>query len=145
MQYAENHSVDMLNNLLRGELSAVETYAQALEKVEDPEIRNDLLEARRSHADRVDIIKQRVLQIGGYPATTSGVWGVLAKTMEGGATLFGDIAAVDMLEEGEDRGLEEYRKLLEEIEPSVRAIAVELLPRQEDTHNLISALKHRLH
>lgn len=142
------HSTDpinTLNNLLRGELSAVETYSQALEKIEDPEIRNDLLEARRSHAARVDIIKQRVLQIGGQPANNSGAWGLLVKTLEGGATLLGDAAAIDMLEEGEDKGLEEYRKLFEGNEPNLRAIAIELMPRQEDTHDLISSLKHRLH
>ena len=47
-------TVRALNDLLRGELSAVETYNQALSVVkDDPDARQDLEECQASHQDRV--------------------------------------------------------------------------------------------
>ena len=82
--------VEQMNSFLRGEISAVETYRQAIDKVTDPSARMQLEHCRRSHQQRVDLLKQRILQVGGTPADGSGVWGAFAKLVEGGAKVFGD-------------------------------------------------------
>lgn len=139
------NSADKLNGLLKGEISAVETYGQALEKITDPGIRIELEEVQQCHLDRVEILKETVANMGQQPAEKAGAWGALAKLIEGGAKLFGDKAAIGVLEEGEDKGLEDYRKLLEEADPTIHPVVEELLPRQEETHAKMSSLKHRLH
>lgn len=140
-----NKSADKLNGLLKGEISAVETYEQVLEKITDPEIRSELEDVQQCHADRVEILTETVAIMGKEPADKAGVWGAFAKLMEGGAKVFGDKAAIGLLEEGEDKGLEDYRKLLEEADPNIHPIIEELLPRQEETHAKMSGLKHRFH
>lgn len=134
-------AVDKMNGLLKGELSALETYRQALEKVEDTRAKDVLKECHMCHSKRVDSIVEKIVALGGKPVENSGAWGSFAKMMEGGAKMFGDKAAISMLEEGEDKGLADYKKLLEEPEPQVRELASCLMSAQEGTHGKMRNLK----
>lgn len=135
--------VQTLNSLLKGELSALDTYAQAIQKVGDhPDILNVLQNARMSHEMRSRKLTQRILDLGGQPATSAGAWGAVAKMIEGGAKLFGDKAAIAALEEGEDKGLKDYENALAKLTGSTAGmIQNELLPEQRRTHDAISSLK----
>jgi uncharacterized protein (TIGR02284 family) len=137
--------VDQLNSFLRGEISAVETYDQALEKLRDhPQLVTVLRDCRESHQRRVELLRQEVARAGGEPATGSGIWGGLAKLVEGGAKAFGDKAAIAALEEGEDHGRDDYREDVDELSPAIRALVESrLLPEQMRTHDAIKALKDR--
>jgi uncharacterized protein (TIGR02284 family) len=137
--------IDKLNGLLQGEISAVETYGQALEAVTDPIVRAELQEVQRCHAGRVAILAETVASMGKQPAHDAGPWGAFAKTLEGGAKVFGQNAAIGILEEGEDKGLNDYRNLLEDADATTRPVIEALLPRQEETHAIMSCLKRSLH
>src|SRR5687767_14489953 len=100
---------DTLNSFLRGELSAVETYRQAMEKVTDASLRPQLEQNSQSHQDRAAKLRNRIAQLGGKPADSSGTWGGFAKLVEGSAKAFGVKAALAALEEGEDHGLRMYK------------------------------------
>jgi hypothetical protein len=141
-----NEVVNTMNKFLRGELSAVETYRQALERLRDSAFAADLAECRRSHEDRVELLRQQVTRLGGTPAPSSGLWGGFAKLIEGGAKLFGEKAALAALEEGEDHGLKLYRTDSAKLDSVTRDIVERaLLPGQERTHQVMSALKHSFH
>jgi uncharacterized protein (TIGR02284 family) len=147
---SENKSADktisLLNDYLRGELSAVETYRQAVEKIHDDFLRASLTELSQSHQQRVTLLRARVSQFGGEPATSSGAWGGFAKVVEQGAKVFGVKAALAALEEGEDHGLRMYRDDLDKLDPSVQAFVLnELLPEQQRSHDQMSNLKHSMH
>lgn len=135
-------SVNRLNSLLRGEISAVETYRQALDRVVDGQARVQLEECARSHQERVQTLRDCVSRLGGVPSQDSGAWGTFAKLVEGSAKPFGDKAAIAALEEGEDRGLADYRKEIPQLDAQSRSvIEQELLPAQERTHRALSTLK----
>ena len=141
----KNH-VDLMNSFLRGEIAAVETYRQAIAKVGDASTRMQLEHCRRSHQERVNLLRDRILRLGGTPADGSGMWGTFAKLVEGGAKVFGDKAAIDCLEEGEDHGLKDYRTHLNELDTNDRFfVEQELLPGQVETHSAMSTLKHEVH
>jgi demethoxyubiquinone hydroxylase (CLK1/Coq7/Cat5 family) len=141
-----NQVVDKLNEFLRGEMSAVETYRQALEKIESGGTRTQLEQCRRSHEERVNLLQRSITNVGGQPTATSGAWGSFAKLAEGGAKVFGEKAAIAALEEGEDHGLKLYRKDLEKLDASAQELVrTDLLPAQERTHRALSDLKHGLH
>jgi len=145
MADTRDKSIDQLNSFLRGELSAVETYRQALEKLKDPSIATVLQQCQESHAERVRALTEQVASVGGKPANESGPWGTFAKLVEGTATVFGDKAAVAALEEGEDHGLRDYRGDLDDLGPVVRQFVQDrMLPAQERTHQAMSTLKKRL-
>jgi uncharacterized protein (TIGR02284 family) len=138
--------VEQLNSFLRGEISAVETYRQALSKVNDVRARTELEQCHLSHQQRVDRLRTRIVEMGGKPAESSGPWGAFAKAAEGSATAFGEKAAIDVLEEGEDHGLKDYQKSLGDLDAASRMfVEQELLPAQQRTHRTLSTLKHTLH
>jgi hypothetical protein len=141
-----NDSVDVMNSFLRGEISAVQTYRQALEKIADPgTTRTTLEECLHSHQRRVELLTSEVQRLGGSPARGSGPWGAFAKLVEGGAKLFGEKAAIAALEEGEDHGRDDYRRDLDKLDGEARAsMTTKVIPEQERTHRALSDLKRAL-
>lgn len=139
-------SVDQLNSFLRGEMSAVQTYNIALEKIERTSTVRPMLETcQLSHARRVASLMQAIAARGGKPADSSGPWGMFAKVVEQSATVLGEKAAISALEEGEDHGLHDYQDDLEKLDAVTRQIVVsELLPEQQRTHQTMSSLKKSL-
>lgn len=139
-------SVDVLNGFLRGEISAVETYRQAIEKLGSSAARTELETCQRSHEDRVMKLRQHIQRLGGEPSKDSGAWGAFTRLFEGGAKAFGEKAAIAALEEGEDHGLRLYRDDLKKLDAGSRQLVeMDLLPAQERTHRSLSALKHAMH
>lgn len=139
-------TIDQLNSFLRGELSAVETYEMALDKLDDgSQARPELEACLASHRDRVQMLRDAIILTGGEPAEGSGPWGVFAKAVEGSARVFGDKVAIAALEEGEDHGLGDYLDDLGELDLEARRLVAErLLPLQQQTHDRMSLLKKRL-
>lgn len=138
-------TVEALNELLRGELAAVETYNQALTVLKESEARQDLRECQSSHQGRVLRLRAEILDRGGDPAETSGAWGLFANLVEKGAKVVGPGTAVSALEAGEDHGLKEYQQVLPTLDMPARSIvSADLYPQQVRTHSIVSALKHAL-
>lgn len=144
----QKSNVDQLNSFLRGELSAVETYRMALEKLDEGSpARGELTACMASHQQRVSVLHEAIIAAGGKPADGSGPWGVFAKAVEGTARVLGDKAAIGALEEGEDHGLKDYKDGLDDkdIDFQTRSIiTAQLLPAQQATHDRMSALKKSL-
>lgn len=144
MTDSDHQDIKKLNSLLRGELSAVETYRQCIEKVDEADVKRELSILQGSHAERVSRLTTEVRRLGGAPETSSGAWGSFAKLVEGGAKVFGAKAAVAALEEGEDHGKKEYDDL-DDLSPKTRTFVVSTLaPQQQRTHDALSALKQAI-
>lgn len=110
------HDVETLNSLLRGEISAIETYRQALEKLDDS---RESAELRRIHDDHIaaaNALRGHIHEGGGQPDKSSGAWGAFAKAVEGTAKLFGNAAAMKALQEGEKQGVSDYESALDDKE-----------------------------
>jgi demethoxyubiquinone hydroxylase (CLK1/Coq7/Cat5 family) len=140
---SSTETVDKLNSFLRGEISAVETYRQAIDKLAGDRRRPILEQCQRSHEYRVQMLRQEIRRRGGTPAESSGTWGAFAKLIEGGAKLFGERAAISALEEGEDHGRDDYKRDLKDLDSDGRGFVEQnLIPEQMRTHQALSALKH---
>ena len=137
--------VGKLNSFLRGEISAVESYKQALDKVKDPTIRSQLQSCEQDHEQRIELLRERITELGGKPEQGSGAWGVWAKLVQGGSDLLGEKTALQALEQGEDHGLNDYRDL-DELDSETRTwVENNLLPKAERTHDALSTLKRTVH
>ncbi|QDV07967.1 hypothetical protein Poly30_35030 [Planctomycetes bacterium Poly30] len=133
--------IEQLNSFLRGEISAVETFDQAIESADDVAIIATLTGCRDDHAERVQLLRQEITGLGGQPSDGSGVWGAFAKAVEGGAKVFGTSAAVAALKQGEEHGLKDYERDLTDLGTAAREmVATRLLPAQLRTHDAISRL-----
>jgi uncharacterized protein (TIGR02284 family) len=112
MATATTSTIDTLNSLLRGEISATETYQQALQKVGADQGAAELRRIHAEHREAANTLRQHVHQHGGRPDQGSGAWGAFAKAVEGMAKIFGNTAALKALKEGEEHGVHAYEDAL---------------------------------
>ncbi len=145
---ANDDTLEQLNSFLRGEISAIETYRQAMEKLHLE--KNDagvalLRSCMESHEKRMNALESEVRRRGGTPATGSGAWGAFARLVQGGADLLSQKTAVAALEEGEDHGLHDYERDVPRLDPATRAwFESTIYPEQRATHRTIRDFKNRL-
>jgi uncharacterized protein (TIGR02284 family) len=124
-----------LDDLIRGEMSAVSTYNQVLEKVKDKDERKTLNNFKQHHQTAVEKLKKLATQDVQEDTRSTGAWGAFTKTWTGGAKLFGDKAAMRALKQGEEHGIDEYEEALkdENISSEVKdLIRSDLLPKQQN-------------
>ena len=129
---AQQECIDVCNRLLRGELSAIETYRQTISKfVGDPAI-TTLRQIQTEHQYAADLLRNNVREMGGEPSTDSGAWGAFAKAVQGVAKVFGESSALKGLQQGEEHGFGDYEDALadQDVLPGCKdLIRNELLPR----------------
>jgi len=127
-----DHCIKVCNHLLRGELSAVETYDKAIAKYGKEPVLAELQRIRNEHSESVARLQQNVREMGGTPETGSGAWGTFANTIQGAANLFGAGSAIESLQRGEEHGRRDFQDALEDekVMPGCKTmIRDELLPR----------------
>lgn len=138
--------IDACNKLLRGELAAVETYSQAIEKF-DTEVERTALETiRADHQNSVNELRRHLTDMGAVPDESSGAWGNFAGALEGSAKLLGESPALAVLEQGEKHGISEYEealanpRVMREIKDVIRA---RLLPPLDEHIAALSRLRNK--
>ena len=132
------------NSLLRGELSAIETYAKAIEKYPATPVTAELTRIQAEHREAATKLASNVREMGGVPDTDSGAWGVFAKAVQGAANLFGTESAIESLQKGEEHGRRDYMDALEDDDVMTDCKAMirsELLPKVENHIRVLEALE----
>lgn len=142
----DSMTIDRLNVLLRDELAAVATYAEALVGRSSLFSTTDLSRCQRSHEVRARMLRSKIVSLGGHPATWSDLKGTWESVIEAGAFAVDDDLAVRALEAGEDQMLRDYRAGIPKLDPQTRAfVEHNLLPAEEYTQRTLSDLVGRLH
>jgi uncharacterized protein (TIGR02284 family) len=130
-------NIDTLNKFLKDELSATETYHQALDKLQDDAGLGEsesLMPIHEAHQEAVSSLQSLIKQLGGTPCEDSGAWGAWAKIVQGGANMLGKKMALQALQGGEKSGAKDYEEALQDNElPSDIRVLIEtkLLPAQQ--------------
>lgn len=112
MNATTEECIKVCNSLLRGELSAIETYDQALEKYADTPAANELSRIRSDHSHAAARLATNVREMGGEPENESGAWGSFANAVQSTANLFGAGSAIESLQKGEEKGRRDYQDAL---------------------------------
>jgi uncharacterized protein (TIGR02284 family) len=142
---ATGEAVRQLNSLLRGEISAAETYKMAIDKVAEngsTVVSAGLLrEIQEEHGRAAQGLRDRIRELGGEASDSSGAWGAWAKTVQGTMNLFGDTSALKSLKEGEEHGLKDYQEAADDVDATTaQLIANQLIPAQQRHINLLDQL-----
>lgn len=127
-----DHCIDICNKLLRGERSAVETYDEVIGKFGGEPVLTDLHRLRDEHLNAVNTLEENVRSMGGHPDGSAGAWGSFARTVQNAANLFGEGSALEALRKGEESGLGDFEKALDddEVMPECKSLIHErLLPK----------------
>lgn len=105
----KREAVAQLNSLLRGELSAVETYEQSLGIFDKyPAAVAELKRIRDDHRESVRVLREHVAGFGGTPSESSGPWGTLAAAITEAAKVIGPDTTLADLKRGEEHGVRDY-------------------------------------
>lgn len=140
-QQGPESETDALNSLVGAEISAVETYNHALQRVKDSEILPIIEECRNSHALNIERLRRRIAALGGSPVESGGIISGIAQFAEDGASLFGDEASVAVLVGVENYLMKQYQAHMYSLDLESWAVLQEdLLPAQERTNQTANLL-----
>lgn len=127
--------IDQINSLLRGSISATETYRIALDKAADTDNAQhvgSLREIQEEHGRACKGLRDRIVALGGQPADSSGAWGVWAKVVTSIGSLFGNSPALKALKEGEEHGLKDFTEALDDVDTDTAdLLRNQLIPAQQ--------------
>ena len=133
-------TIDRLNDLVRRELSAVQTYGMALAALAPNPI-PELDANTNCHARRVRELSDLVSELGGTPPTTPGFWGAITGAVAEGASVLGRRAILTVLAKGEEQGLKEYRAALGSVDERCRLlIEQDFIPSQQRAYDRVFSL-----
>lgn len=142
--HSQGESTRQLNSLLRGEISAEETYRNAIDRMEnaDASTIGMLQEIQEEHGRAADTIRNRIQELGAEPSESSGAWGMWAKMTQGISGLFaGETGSLKALKEGEEHGLKDYQDGLNSLDvSSAELVQNQLIPAQQRHINLLDQL-----
>ena len=130
-------NIKRIDKLLKDELSATQTYQQALDKLQEGASMGGaeyLQPIYQDHKEAVSTLQEQIRQLGGTPSEDSGAWGTWAEIVQAGADMLGKKTALKALQEGEKSGIEDYEEALQDsdLPSNVRSlIENKLLPAQQ--------------
>ncbi|MCA2958646.1 MAG: DUF2383 domain-containing protein [Silvanigrellales bacterium] len=140
--------IKWLNRLVRGEISAIETYEIVLK---DSDLKNDevrvlLAHNVREHREARTALEKLVLKWRGKPEITSGAWGAFTETLTASANAMSTSWALGALMKGEEHGREEYLSMLEDMnsDSELANLCREMLRAQERHTRRLSHAKRSL-
>ena len=139
-------AVKQLNSLLRGEISAAETYRMAMDRAMSEQASSRtpslglLREIQEEHGRAAQALRSRIHSLGGEADQSSGAWGIWAKLAQGTSNLFGNAASMKSLKEGEEHGLKDYSSCSGLDATSMELIENQLIPAQRRHINLLDQL-----
>ena len=135
--------VPQLNSLLRGEISAAETYRMAIDHVASDSTASAglLREIQEDHGRAAQAMRDRIRELGGEAVDSSGAWGAWAKTVQATMNLFGDASSIKALKEGEEHGLKDYHDAMAILDDTSRQMVQnQFIPQQQRHIDLLDQL-----
>jgi demethoxyubiquinone hydroxylase (CLK1/Coq7/Cat5 family) len=109
---APDQTTDICNTLLTGEISAVKTYTEAMDKCAGSSGDAVLERIRAVHQSNVAELRTLLAEHDAEPAEGTGLWGGFAQALEASDTLMGESPALKMLQAGEELGISQYENAL---------------------------------
>jgi len=132
---AFSESSFQIDDLIKGEMSAVKSYNQILSDIKDQDEKVKLEKIKSDHEMAVSKLKSFVSKAVVEDTRSSGAWGTFAQAWTGGAKLMGNKVALKALTQGEKHGIKEYKEALndKDIGPELKnLIRTQFIPKQEE-------------
>jgi hypothetical protein len=124
---ATDQTIATCNALLTGEIDAVETYSQVIDKF-DPEAADMALGLLRTdHQANVFELQKLITDGDAEPAVGSGTWSGFDQALQEAETLLGEAPVLKILQTGEELGISQYEIAL--ANATVSAVAKAIIKR----------------
>jgi bacterioferritin len=112
----ESRTIDILNDLLKGEEMAVKSYAKFINETTDESLKKQFQEIQKDHNKHAELIAERIIELGGTPRYGTGMAGVMADVKHSIESM-GGRTDHDILKDawhGEDQGVALAEKIADE-------------------------------
>lgn len=127
--------MNAIQELIKGERSAVETYNQVLSEYGEDSKLFSLRQFSSDHKNAISTLSRDAMDFKTEIPTSSGAWGSWAKLVTGTANVISEKAALKALKEGEEHGLKEYQSALSKEDLPIKVknhIRESLIPTQRE-------------
>ncbi|MEG6616025.1 DUF2383 domain-containing protein [Peptococcaceae bacterium 1198_IL3148] len=134
--------VDVLNKVLIGEHMAIDFYNMIIEKLDNEDLRQLLVQIQQQHEKHVLNLTQRIKDIGGSVEDDLGVKGMLAKSMFKLQTLgkLDELDALMTLYDGEDKGTASTENLMDQLDQENKKLVEENLSEDHDHLKILKTI-----
>lgn len=137
----QEHLIDTLNELLKGEQMAIHIYSRTKKLQEDAQVAPMLARFEQDHKLHAKELTKMVKELGGEPNAKLGMPGLMANVMSFINSLRGPEHLLRQVYDGEDKGVNAYLERLEKLDPVHQAKVKQML---EEDHNHLKWFKDRM-
>ncbi len=109
--------IDTLNELLKGEHMAIQVYERTKNLQGDNQVKNMLNGFAKDHQRHIDLLSQRIQELGGVPQKNLGFPGLMVDVTSMINSIQGPSHLLKQLYDGEDKGIHAYEDRIDELDP----------------------------
>ncbi|HHT90870.1 MAG: DUF2383 domain-containing protein [Bacillota bacterium] len=124
--------IDTLNELLKGELMAMEIYAETDDIQGDQQVMGMLDQFARDHKEHAQLLADRIRELGGTPVTGTGMAGAMVGLASKINALRGPAHLLKQLYDGEDKGIHAYEDRIDELDPRSQNLVQGIMSADHD-------------
>lgn len=126
------HSIDTLNELLKGELMAMDIYQETEDMQGDVQVMEMLKQFAKDHQEHAQLLADRIKELGGTPIEDTGMAGTMAGMSSKINALRGPSHLLEQVYAGEDKGVHAYEDRIDELDPESQAIVRKIMSKDHD-------------
>jgi bacterioferritin len=116
-QMTVEHTIDTLNELLKGEHMAIHIYDKTKSMQADSQVADMLSQFEQDHKRHAEQLTQRIKDLGGYPDARTGISGFMANFTSVINSILGPQQLLKQVYDGEDKGIHAYEDRIDQLDP----------------------------
>ena len=126
------HRIDTLNELLKGELMAMEIYKETENLQGDEQVTMMLQQFARDHEEHARLLAERIRELGGTPVASTGMAGAMAGISSKINALRGPSHLLKQVYDGEDKGVHAYEDRIDELDFQSQELVSAIMSKDHD-------------
>ncbi len=139
----DDPNVKTLNEVLKGEYMAVHAYDDVVDKVPDPNLKDELYRMQRVHQENTLRLSDRIVQLGGHPQGSNGLGGFMADVMLRMDARMNNHPQyiIEKLKEGSDKGIHATLEVIKgDLDQDSASIVKDILDRDRNNVRRLESL-----
>jgi bacterioferritin len=137
----ENHTIDTLNELLKGEHMAIHIYDKTKNSQEDSQVREMLSKFQQDHQRHAGQLNQRIIDQGGCPDAKTGLPGIMANATSMINSIRGPKHLLKQVYDGEDKGIHAYEDRIDQLDYTSQITVKQIM---DEDHEHLKWFKARM-
>jgi len=126
------YRIDTLNELLKGELMAMNIYQETDDIQGDEQVMAMLDQFAEDHQEHAKLLANRIRELGGTPVESTGMAGAMAQMSSKFNALRGPAHLLKQVYDGEDKGVHAYEDRIDELDPESQDLVKTMMSTDHD-------------